>query len=231
MIIDRYLELGLRLGRHIDGFVDAYYGPQQISERVAAEAVCSPQLLAADAARLIADLDAGVDEDVIDARRRRWIRAQVLGLHTSARKLAGEDIAYADEVEWCYGVRPTFRDEQLFADAHRRLDAVLPSTAGHVLHVVDFKTGKPYSSHTQQGDLYALMTQAQYGQAQRVFVHFWYLDTPALVQTTAYPARHSRAAWEKALGMLEAEQVWAPHPGVHCRWCPYHRDKGGPCGG
>ena len=126
MIIDRYLELGLRLGRHVEGFVDAYYGPQQISERVAAEVVCAPELLAADAARLIADLDAGVDDDVIDARRRRWIRAQVLGLHTSARKLAGEDIAYADEVEWCYGVRPTFRDEQLFADAHRRLDAVLP---------------------------------------------------------------------------------------------------------
>ena len=26
-IVDRYLELGLRLGRHVDGFVDAYYGP------------------------------------------------------------------------------------------------------------------------------------------------------------------------------------------------------------
>ena len=126
MIIDRYLELGLRLGRHIEGFVDAYYGPQQISERVAVEAVSAPDLLVTDAARLIADLDAGVDEDLVDARRRRWIRAQVLGLHTSARKLAGEDIAYADEVECCYGVRPTFRDEQLFADAHRRLDAVLP---------------------------------------------------------------------------------------------------------
>ena len=126
MIIDRYLELGLRLGRHIEGFVDAYYGPQHISERVAVEAVSAPDALATDAARLIADLDAGVDEDLVDARRRRWIRAQGLGLHTRARKLAGEDIAYADEVEWCYGVRPTFRDEQLFADAHRRLDAVLP---------------------------------------------------------------------------------------------------------
>jgi hypothetical protein len=126
VIIDRYLELGLRLGRHIEGFVDAYYGPQSLSERVAAEAVSAPDALATDAARLIADLDAGVDEDLVDARRRRWIRAQVLGLHTSARKLAGEDIAYADEVEWCYGVRPSFRDEQLFADAHRRLDAVLP---------------------------------------------------------------------------------------------------------
>ena len=92
MIIDRYLELGLRLGRHIEGFVDAYYGPQSLSVRVAAEAVSAPDALATDAARLIADLDAGVDEDLVDARRRRWIRAQVLGLHASARKLAGEDI-------------------------------------------------------------------------------------------------------------------------------------------
>jgi len=126
VIVERYLELGLRIGRHVEGFVDAYYGPHQIAARVAAEAVLSPYLLSGDAARLIADLDAGVDEDLVDARRRRWIRTQVVGLHTSARKLAGEDIAYADEVEWCYGVRPTFRDEQLFADAHRRLDAVLP---------------------------------------------------------------------------------------------------------
>ncbi|NCY16631.1 MAG: DUF885 domain-containing protein [Actinobacteria bacterium] len=126
MIVDRYLELGLRLGRHVDGFVDAYYGPAALSERVAAESVIAPEVLAADAARLIADLDAGVDADVLDAHRRHWMRAQVVGLHTSARRLAGEEIAYADEVEWCYGVRPTFRDEQLFADAHRRLDAVLP---------------------------------------------------------------------------------------------------------
>lgn len=126
MIIDRYLELGLRLGRHVEGFVDAYYGPRELSDRVAAEDLRAPEHLVTDAARLIADLDAGADEDLVDTRRRRWVRAQVLGLHTSARKLAGEDIAYADEVEWCYGVRPTFRDEQIFADAHRRLDAVLP---------------------------------------------------------------------------------------------------------
>ena len=24
---ERYLELGLRLGKHVDGLVDAYYGP------------------------------------------------------------------------------------------------------------------------------------------------------------------------------------------------------------
>jgi len=127
-IVDRYLELGLRLGRHVDGFVDAYYGPPALAALVDAEPVVAPLRLSADAAGLIADLDAGVEADTLDASRRRWLRAQVVGLHTSARKLAGEPIGYADEVEWCYGVRPTFRDEEAFAAAHRRLDEALPGS-------------------------------------------------------------------------------------------------------
>ena len=38
-IVDRYLELGLRLGRHVDGFVDAYYGPAALAALVDAEPV------------------------------------------------------------------------------------------------------------------------------------------------------------------------------------------------
>ena len=127
-IVDRYLELGLRLGRHVDGFVDAYYGPAAVAALVDAEPVVAPLRLSVDTAGLIADLDAGVEADTLDASRRRWLRAQVVGLHTSARKLAGEPIGYADEVEWCYGVRPTFRDEEAFAAAHRRLDRALPGS-------------------------------------------------------------------------------------------------------
>jgi len=127
-IVDSYLELGLRMGRHIDGFVDAYYGPSVIADRVSAEQVVAPDFLVASAGQLVSDLDAGVDESVVDASRRRWLRAQTMGLHTSARKMAGEQIAYVDEVEWCYGVRPTFRDEEQFEAAHARLDAVLPGS-------------------------------------------------------------------------------------------------------
>ena len=59
----------------------------------------------------LADLDAGapIDEQapgVDEPHRRRWLRAQVLGLHTTAEKLAGVDISFPDEVERCYGVRP-----------------------------------------------------------------------------------------------------------------------------
>jgi hypothetical protein len=125
-IVERYLELGLRLGRHVDGFVDAYYGPAELAARVDAEPLRAPAELAADAGRLVADLDAGEGADAVDAGRRRWIRAQALGLRTSAAKLAGEPIGYLDEVERCYGARPARVPEDAFAAAHARLDAVLP---------------------------------------------------------------------------------------------------------
>ncbi len=37
--VGRYLEVGLRLGRHLDGRVDAYYGPEALAERVADEPI------------------------------------------------------------------------------------------------------------------------------------------------------------------------------------------------
>src|SRR5688572_6604775 len=100
--VDRYLELGLRLGRHIDGFVDAYFGPAGIQQRVTAEPVIAPAKLADDARRLLADVEAGD----LEPTRRHFLAAQVRGLHTTARKLAGEPITYSDEVETSYGVRP-----------------------------------------------------------------------------------------------------------------------------
>lgn len=125
--ISAYLELGLRLGRHVNGLVDAYYGPPELAARVAAEPVRAPASLATDAGRLVADLDAGADDE-LGADRRRWLRAQALGLLTTAQKLAGEPIGYADEVERCYGVRPAPVPEDVFAAAHRRLDDALPGS-------------------------------------------------------------------------------------------------------
>ncbi len=138
-IVDRYLELGLRMGRHIDGFVDAYYGPDALSQRVSAEPVAASDFLVASAGQLVVDLDAGIDDDILDASRRRWLRAQVTGMHTSARKMAGENITYVDEVEWCYGVRPTFRDESQFEAAHARLDAVLPGTGAIRERIIEWR--------------------------------------------------------------------------------------------
>ncbi|MBI2704648.1 MAG: DUF885 domain-containing protein [Actinobacteria bacterium] len=126
MLVDDYLLLGLCLGRHIDGLVDAYYGPPELARRVEAEPVGDPASLRRDAAELIAALDAAVDDHELGADRRHWLRAQAVGLHTTARKLAGEKVSYADEVELCYGVRPKPVPEDELASAHAALDQALP---------------------------------------------------------------------------------------------------------
>ena len=112
----RYIELGLRLGRHIDGLVDAYYGPPELAQQVEAEEVEAPAKLARDAAELR------------EATDDSWLDAQLVGLETVARKLAGEEIPFEDEVERCYGVRPQRTPEDVFEAAHRELDELLPGT-------------------------------------------------------------------------------------------------------
>lgn len=137
-LVEEYLTLGLRLGRHIDGLVDAYYGPPARATQVEVEPVQPPDKLVNEARNLLAAIDAGVplDPSVSSGStpdgsapgRRHWLRAQVVGLLTTARKLAGAEIGYADEVEACYGVRPSRVDEDVLLEAHRRIDEVLPGS-------------------------------------------------------------------------------------------------------
>ncbi|HET6965179.1 MAG TPA: hypothetical protein VFH58_10440 [Acidimicrobiales bacterium] len=128
-LVEEYLRLGLDMGRHVDGFVDAYYGPAQLKRDADEGAPQTPAALAERGRRLLADLET---DGELEPLRRTWLAGQVRGLWTSARKLAGEEIGYLDEIEACYGVRPTRLEEDEFAEAHRRLDAVLPQNGGNL---------------------------------------------------------------------------------------------------
>jgi len=113
-IVERYLKLGLRLSRHVDGLVDSYAGPPEIAAAVEAEPLLEPAELAADAEALLGDVD------------EPWLHDQVRGLHTCASFMAGASGSYADEVEGCYGFRPERTDESVFEAAHEELDRLLP---------------------------------------------------------------------------------------------------------
>jgi hypothetical protein len=114
VLAERYLRLGLQIGRHVDGIVDAYFGPPELAAEVDAEPPVEPRALVASAEALLDELADG------------WLRDQVSGLRTYAAALAGEPLSYADEVEGCYGVRPTHTDESVFAAAHEQLEELLP---------------------------------------------------------------------------------------------------------
>ncbi len=111
---ERYILLGLRLGRHVDGLVDSYYGPAELKEQTDSEELVPTEQLAADGAALVADLD------------ESWPRDLAQGLETYARVLAGEPISYSDEVERCYGVRPERVPQGVYEESLERLDALLP---------------------------------------------------------------------------------------------------------
>lgn len=113
-VAERYLLLGLQVGRHVDGIVDAYFGPPKLAAAVDAAPPVEPRELVSAAEALLDELDDG------------WLRDQVGGLRTYAGVLAGESSSYADEVEGCYGVRPTHTDEAVFATAHDQLEGLLP---------------------------------------------------------------------------------------------------------
>ncbi len=115
-VAERYVRLGLQVGRHVDGIVDSYFGPPELSAAVDAEEPVAPRELVSTAEALLAELEDG------------WLRDQMSGLRTYAGVLAGESTPYADEVEGCYGVRPTWTDEAVFAAAHAELEALLPGT-------------------------------------------------------------------------------------------------------
>src|SRR5262249_6893340 len=108
--------------RHVDGLVDAYFGPEELREQVDAEELRAPADLARDAAALAEALD----EDGLAETRARWLRGQLVGLETVARRLAGEESAYEVEVERCYGVRAEHVPEETFDEVHRALDETLP---------------------------------------------------------------------------------------------------------
>jgi hypothetical protein len=115
--VERYLELGLRLGRHADDLVDSYYGPPELASRVESEELHEPAALAEHAAALAAELE-----------HDPWLAGQVRALEANARKLAGDPLDYADEGRLVYGIEPRWHDEEPFRQAAAQLDEALPGS-------------------------------------------------------------------------------------------------------
>ena len=118
---ERYVFLCLRVDPHIEGFVDAYIGPPEWRDLVSAEQPVRPEALRGEALAL----SEALPSEGLEPERERWLSAQLKALECVTASLAGETVAWADEVESCLGIRPTRTDTAVFEEAHRRLDAAL----------------------------------------------------------------------------------------------------------
>jgi len=228
-LLERYLVLGLRLGRHIDGFVDAYYGPPELAAQVEAEDATPPAELAAEAAELAGE------QRFADEHRDEWLRAQLAGCETTSRRLAGEPIAWADEVERCYGVWPQPVPEERLVQAQERLDAALPgdgdlaaryrswverqAVPGEKLldaaarfeqelrtrteALVGLPDGETVELETVRNEPWAGFNYYLGGRRSRVVINtdlpVYSFAVPGLVAHEVYPGHHTEHAWKEAL--------------------------------
>ncbi len=140
-LIERYLVLGLRLGRHIDGLVDSYTGPGEYKEFTDNESPREPLRLKISAKGLLADLEHAAP--IVGSRRAAWLTAQVQGMQVTAERIGGASIGYLDEVERCYGVRPSLVDESAFEEAHVALNEVLPGSGSIGERLIAWSESQP----------------------------------------------------------------------------------------
>lgn len=113
-----YVRLAFRMEPHIEGLIDAYDGPAELRDVTPA----TPEELVREADALLERIAL---EDIAPSRAD-YLTAQVSALATLARKLAGEEIAYVDEVRRLFDVEAEPVPDDAYAGALAALDEALP---------------------------------------------------------------------------------------------------------
>jgi hypothetical protein len=130
-----YLTLALEIERLFPGFVDAYLGPDALRTRANSGPLPDPKALLDRAERLLTDVLISDYDD----NRKEYLRAQVTGIITTCRKLAGEELDYLEEVRDCFDiVVAPVPDAELDA-ALAELDHVLPGDGPVRDRMIDFR--------------------------------------------------------------------------------------------
>lgn len=120
-VVTEYVRLGLSFDRLERGFVDAWTGPPSVRAAVEAEPVKTAAALASRARELLRELPSAG----LTSSRTAFLEGQLTGLLASARVMAGEPVAYLDQVEAYFQVRPALEPVETYEQAHRVLDDLL----------------------------------------------------------------------------------------------------------
>jgi hypothetical protein len=120
----RYLLLGLRVGRLRAGLVDAYLGPEGPRRQVAAETTCTPAELAIEAAGLRRALSGS--GPVHKKARREFLDKQLVALECGLRGLAGEPLGFRERLRRYFDTEVRPGDPDRYRAAHAELAELLP---------------------------------------------------------------------------------------------------------
>lgn len=131
------------------------------------------------------------------------------------------EFAFTNKWEEC-----EFNDEHCFVRGY--MDNVYLSSTKVV--VDEYKTGREYPEHDDQKALYGLGILTKFPQFDSVTINGVYIDQKKVKPTTYDRSSMTsmRYMWERRIGKLQLD-IYPARPGLHCRWCPASKGKGGPC--
>ena len=107
------------------------------------------------------------------------------------------------------------------------------------LVINDGKSGKyrpdDNDAYMLQLDLYAAAGVVQFPSSREVHTRLLYTDHgikfpvkgPAVY--TVAQAKASQKEWERRVKPMFADKRFVATPGYYCSWCPYSKNKNGPC--
>jgi hypothetical protein len=120
---EEFVRLALAIEQHLPGYVDSYFGPDEWMAQAKQAGKVPLRDLTERADRLAMDLSYATE---LDPQRRDFLSRQVSAMQMSLRLLSGEKISLAEEAQGLYDVRPEWKDESNFEEAHKEWDQALP---------------------------------------------------------------------------------------------------------
>ena len=120
-----FVELALSIDKHLPGYVDAYYGPEEIREDVDAKG----KVPLGELSTTLDQITTSTRQDAkITKERREYLIAELNAIGTTLKILMGEEIDILEETRGLFGLAPIWTDESVFDEAHQVLDDLLPDS-------------------------------------------------------------------------------------------------------
>jgi hypothetical protein len=142
-----YVELAFGIERHVEGFIDGYFGPPAVKEAALAGDAPEPAALRERAEALISSIEAA---DLPD-ERRGYLLSQARAMRGVCRKLAGEAIPYPEEVRTLFDLAPDPVPETTFAAAIEELQTLVPGTGPMPDRMTAYRKAYEYSVDRAHG--------------------------------------------------------------------------------
>lgn len=119
---EQFLTLALRIGKHIENYVDFYIGPPKLRAAVEVEEKQSPSKLL----QKCFVLQKTMDQEKFTKKRHHYLQKKLTAMETALRIQCGEEIPYLEKLDKIFDIHPTFQDDSDIESISKQIEETKP---------------------------------------------------------------------------------------------------------